>query len=215
MTKNKEISPEQLMYEDQKEFQLHLTERSERREDFYRNIEYFKQNDDMYLDLGINLETRTIDIDTDITSENVSIYKRAIRVLENRDSEAPIKIFISSGGGSVYDGLGLYGAMIECKCPIHTFCEGYAMSMAFVLFLAGDKRDCYQDSVFMMHEVSGGARGKNFEIQDDSKEIDRLNGVLCKIISRHTKKPVSFWKKEIKYSDKFYTKTMAKKLGIV
>lgn len=213
--KNQEVSAEHAMYEDQKNFQIHLTERAEHREDYYRSIEYYKQNDDMYLDVGINFETRTIDIDSELNSDNVPVYKRAIRVLEHRDANAPIKIFISSVGGSVYDGLGLYGALITCSCPIYTFCEGYAMSMAVIIFLAGDIRDCYSESRFMVHEVAGGVRGKNFEIQADSKEIDELNSVLCKLLAKHTKKPVGFWKKETKYLDKFYTKNQASRLGIL
>ena len=130
-------------------------------------------------------------------------------------STDPITVNITSGGGSCYAGLGFYGLLRNCKAPIHTFCEGYAMSMGLIIFLAGDKRDCFKESTFMMHEISGGSDGKNYEVQQDAREMNRLNDMLTKILAERTKKPVTFWKKECTYLDKFYDKKAAKKLGIL
>lgn len=63
----------------------------------------------------------------------------------------PIKLYINSYGGSVYDMWGLIDIILNSKTPIYTYCTGYAMSAAFKIFLAGHKRYCYKHSTFMYH----------------------------------------------------------------
>lgn len=47
----------------------------------------------------------------------------------------PIKIYINSYGGEVYDMWGLIDIIVNSKTPIYTYCTGYAMSAAFNIFL--------------------------------------------------------------------------------
>ena len=48
----------------------------------------------------------------------------------------PIKLFINSYGGSVYDGLALIDVIKHSKTPVHTICVGSCMSMGFWIYLA-------------------------------------------------------------------------------
>ena len=66
----------------------------------------------------------------------------------------PIKLYINSYGGSIYDMWGLIDVILNSKTPIYTYCTGYAMSAAFKIFLAGHKRYCYKHSIFMYHQMS-------------------------------------------------------------
>lgn len=57
----------------------------------------------------------------------------------------PIKIFFNSFGGSVYDMWLLVDTILGSKTPVYTYCTGYAMSAAFIIFLAGHgKYDIYR-----------------------------------------------------------------------
>lgn len=46
----------------------------------------------------------------------------------------PIKIYINSYGGKIYDMWGLIDIILNSKTPIYTYCTGYAMSAAFKIF---------------------------------------------------------------------------------
>ena len=52
----------------------------------------------------------------------------------------PIKLFINSYGGSVYDGLALIDVIKNSKTLVHTICVGSCMSMALWIWLSGIKR---------------------------------------------------------------------------
>jgi ATP-dependent Clp protease protease subunit len=76
------------------------------------------------------------------------------------NSNKPIKIIINSPGGSVEDGQMVVDAILTCKAQVTTIALGQAMSAAFDIFLAGDKRVVYPNTILMMH--SGSSR---FEYQ--------------------------------------------------
>jgi ATP-dependent Clp protease protease subunit len=86
----------------------------------------------------------------------------------------PIKIYIDSYGGQVYQCMGLIGIMERCKTPIHTIVTGVAMSCGFLITIAGHKRFCYPTSTLLYHQVSSVSGGTLKDIEDDVIEIKRL-----------------------------------------
>jgi ATP-dependent protease ClpP protease subunit len=89
------------------------------------------------------------------------------------------------------------------------------MSMATVIFLAGDERVSYPNSTFMLHAVSSMVDGKLYEMELDVKETKRLNEVLLQIIVDNTKHNASWWNKQLKYEDKYFDSEGALEAGIV
>lgn len=115
--------------------------------------------DNTYVDTDKRLYFLSDDID------NASIGKLSWNILhqieeddKNDEKEKdykrdPIKLYINSCGGDVYDAWGLIDIILNSKTPIYTYCTGYAMSAAFNIFLAGHKRYCYKHSTFMCHQM--------------------------------------------------------------
>lgn len=64
----------------------------------------------------------------------------------------PIKIYIHSGGGSLYAAWSLIDAMILSKTPIITIGLGCIYSAASMIFIAGHKRYCAPHSTYMIHD---------------------------------------------------------------
>jgi len=87
----------------------------------------------------------------------------------------PIKLYINSYCGSIYDMWGLIDVILNSKTPIYTYCTGCAMSAAFEIFLAGHKRFCYKHSTFMYHQMSYWKSGKYQDLVEDREEMDWLN----------------------------------------
>ena len=90
----------------------------------------------------------------------------------------PIKLYINSFGGSVYDGLALVDIIKRSKTPVHTICIGSCMSMGLWIWLAGRKRFVGQYSTLMFHDLSACATDKTEGIKQELKEMLRLQEML-------------------------------------
>lgn len=99
----------------------------------------------------------------------------------------PIKLYVSSYGGSVYDGFGLVGAILSSKTPVHTYANGKVMSMGFVIAVSGTKRFAYPHTTYMFHSVSSVAWGKFTELEESVEESRRLQQKIDTLTTTKTK----------------------------
>lgn len=108
-------------------------------------------------------------------------------------TRTPIKLYVSSYGGSCYDGLGLIGAMKSSKTPVHTYAVGKVMSMGLFIAVSGHKRFSYPFTTYMYHSVSSFAFGKFQELKEDVEEVERLQT----LVDDHLISVSSFTKEQI------------------
>ena len=87
---------------------------------------------------------------------------------------SPIKMYIDSYGGAVYQCFGLLGVMDKSDTPIHTIVTGAAMSCGFMILSSGHKRFGYELSTPLYHQVSTGFRGKVQDMEESLEETKRL-----------------------------------------
>ena len=95
----------------------------------------------------------------------------------------PIKLFINSFGGSVYDGLALVDIIKQSKTPVHTISVGSSMSMGFWIYLAGHKRFVGENATLMFHDISTVVWDKTEGIKQEVKEMERLQTMLSQYIT--------------------------------
>lgn len=100
---------------------------------------------------------------------------------------APIRLYIDSYGGSVYQCLGVIGTMNSSDTPIHTYVTGVAMSCGFMMAIHGHKRFAYKTSTFMYHQISSIAWGKLAEMQESVVEAGRLQKIVEDMVLAKTK----------------------------
>jgi ATP-dependent Clp protease protease subunit len=131
---------------------------------------------------------RIIFLGTGIDDTVSNIIQAQLLFLESTDPSRDIQIYMNSGGGSVYAGLGIYDTMQYIKPDVSTICTGIAASMAAVLLCAGEKgkRTALKHSRVMIHQPSGGAHGQASDILIVAKEIEILKKELYEIIAEHT-----------------------------
>lgn len=146
------------------------------------------------VEIESDLERRIYVNDIDPT-DCVEIVKQihAINAEDDKNEETyadyerkPIDMYISSYGGSIYDGLTVVDAMEKSKTPIHTHVN-YAMSMGFIISLFGHKRTCNKYARFMWHSMSAGTIGKLKDMEEDMVENKYLQEVMDKITLSRTK----------------------------
>ena len=182
------------------------------------NTPYLLESNGMSVDIFSKLlDDRIIFLSTEVDDYVCNIIKAQLLYLE-AESYKDIKIYIDSGGGSVYSGLGLLDVMDFVKPDISTVNTGLAASMAAVILCSGTKgkRKALRRSRTMIHQPMTGfgsyAQASDMEIE--AKEINSLKRELYEIISENTGQ---VYDKVNKDSDRDYwmTAAEAKKYGMI
>ena len=128
----------------------------------------------------------------------------------------PIKIYIDSYGGLVYQVFGLLSIMDASKTPIHTIVTGAAMSCGFMMLIYGHKRFAYEMATPLYHQVSTDFDGKVEDLEQKFTETKRLQDKLEEITIRKTKITKSKLEEIRKEKvDWFMSSTEAKNLGVI
>lgn len=121
----------------------------------------------------------------DIANINLEDDKKD-KKMKNFERE-PIHIHISSYGGSVNAMWMLIDAIETSKTPVYTYCNGYCMSAAFQLFLAGHKRFIGKHATLMYHQIYCWRSGKYQDMVDDREHMDYLNKEIEDYVIEKTK----------------------------
>lgn len=99
----------------------------------------------------------------------------------------PIKLFINSPGGNVYDGFALIDIIRNSKTPIYTIALGAAMSMGMLIYTVGHKRFVGEYATLMFHDVSSAVADKLESIQDRISELKRIQAMICTVVTYNSK----------------------------
>jgi ATP-dependent Clp protease, protease subunit len=163
------------------------------------------------------LEDRIIFLSTEIDDYVCNIIKAQLLYLES-ESDEDISIYIDSGGGSVYSGLGLLDVMDYVRPDIVTINTGLAASMAAVILTSGTKgkRKSLKRSRTMIHQPLsyGSYYQQASDMEIEAREINSLKKELYEIISENTGQN---YDKVQKDGDRDYWMTAqeAKKYGMI
>lgn len=132
----------------------------------------------------INTDKRLFYLSDDIDESTVGKLCFNLLFLLNEDEikelkekefkREPIKLYVNSYGGSVYDMWALIDIIQNSKSPIYTYCTGYAMSAGFKIFLAGHKRFASKHAIFLYHQMSCWREGKYQDLVEDREEMDHM-----------------------------------------
>lgn len=133
---------------------------------------------------------RIIFLGTDIDDNIANIIVAQLLFLESVDSKEDIKMYISSPGGNVMAGMGLYSTMELISPDVSTVVTGMAASMGSVLLSGGTKGKRYAlpHSRIMIHQPSGGMQGQSSDMEISYKLIMSLKEELYTILAENTGK---------------------------
>ena len=109
-------------------------------------------------------------------------------ILLAQESEAPIRLLISSPGGHVESGDAIHDMIRFIAAPVTTIGSGWVASAGTHIFLAAPKerRVCLPNTRFMIHQPSGGAGGRASDIAIQAKEIIKMRERIAKVIAKET-----------------------------
>jgi ATP-dependent Clp protease protease subunit len=134
------------------------------------------------------LKNRIVLVSTPLNDQTSSLIVAQLIHLSNEDPEAPIQMYISSPGGVVYAGMGIYDTMKMIPNQISTVAVGFTASFGTVLLTAGSKGHRYAlpNATIHMHQPLGGAQGQASDIEIQANEILRLKKRLNEILAENT-----------------------------
>lgn len=145
----------------------------------------------------VNNKNRIFYLSDDIDNASLGLINSSLLALIAKDDETerkskgdfvrkPIKLYINSYGGEVYDMWGLIDIIESSETPIHTYCTGYAMSAAFIIFIAGHKRFISSHSTLLYHQMSCWRSGTYQDLLEDGEERDWLQNSIEAFVKSHT-----------------------------
>lgn len=128
-----------------------------------------------YFSLALNNREATLNIYGEITSwdyseKDISSFTLS-KQLENIDADT-IHVYINSYGGDVNEGLAIYNNLKRSKSKIITYADGFACSIASVIFMAGDERIVSNASLMLIHNAWAYTQGNAKELRKKADDLD-------------------------------------------
>ena len=162
------------------------------------------------------LNDRVIFLGEEVTDASANTVIAQLLHLESADPDKDISLYINSPGGSVSAGLAIYDTMQYIKPDVSTICIGMAASMGAFLLSSGapGKRFALPNSTIMIHQPSGGAQGKETDIQIMAEFMRKTREQLNEILSAHTGQPIETIREDTE-KDNFMSAEEAKAYGLV
>lgn len=141
-----------------------------------------------YYSLATENNEANINIYGDITSwewleSDVSSYTLS-KEIEGLDVDT-INVYINSYGGEVAEGLAIYNALKRHKAKIKTFCDGFAASIASVIFMAGDERIMSNASLLFIHNAWTIAEGNANDFRKQAEDLDKITQASINTYMEH------------------------------
>ena len=131
------------------------------------------------------LDSRVVMCSGPVTDKMAREVSTRCLVMEAKDPNKPITVYINSPGGSADSGFAIYDILRFVACPVRTVVNGLCASAGILIHLAGDdgQRFCLPESRFMIHQPSTAGQGTASDLDITAKEVMKLRVRYNKIIA--------------------------------
>jgi len=132
----------------------------------------------------------------EIAMETVSVLNKELRNLQNKlltvsikmgIEPPPIKLHLTTYGGSIHAAFSVIGCIKSSKVPVHTVIDGYVASAGTLISVCGTRRFMHRHSSMLIHELRSGTWGKMSVIEDEVENLKKMMGKIKEIYTEHTK----------------------------
>lgn len=119
-------------------------------------------------------------MESDVSARNLSAQLAELKDVSN------INVYINSYGGEVAEGLAIYNALKRHPAQVTTYCDGFACSIASVIFMAGDERVMGNPSRLMIHDAWTSVFGANAdELRRQADALENITNASVKAYMAH------------------------------
>jgi ATP-dependent Clp protease protease subunit len=143
------------------------------------------------------LKTRTVLVSGEVNQELAERVLEKLLVLD-AESHDPIRVMITTPGGSIYPGYAIYDMLRYVESPVIGIGAGFVASMGVPILLGADKdkRFALPNTRFMLHQPAGGAMGQLQDIRIQAQEILGIRAKINELIANETGQPVEKVRKD-------------------
>lgn len=117
-------------------------------------------------------------------------FVRALADVSAKD----IDLRINSGGGLVFDGIAIYGALLEHPARVTAHVDGIAASAASFIAMAGDEIEISKPAKMMIHDAAGLAIGDARTMREMADLLDDLSTTIAEVYADRAGGKVSEWR---------------------
>ena len=172
-----------------REDDVRLEEEEEEEEEEER--EEASKNGASFLGKGL-MDARTILISDPVDHKLTAKVTAQLLFLDHQDAETPIKIFINSPGGSVYDGFAIYDLIRFVRPRVKIISTGLSASAATVIMLAAAKEDrmALPNARIMIHQPSMQFQGAAEDVRRTAEEVLKIKAKINQMYADETGQPI-------------------------
>jgi len=162
------------------------------------------------------LKDRIIFLTGEFTSDMADTIVAQLLFLEANDMDKDIWMYVNSPGGEIQSMYAIYDTMNYIKPDVVTVGYGTIASAGSFILAAGTngKRYSLPNANIMIHELSGGPRGKFGDIKVAYKHIAKLHDKMAKHYVEMTGQSLNKIKKDME-RDFHMSPEEAKKYGLI
>lgn len=137
------------------------------------------------------IKARTILISDAVDHKLTARVTAQLLYLDHDDPKAPIKIFINSPGGSVFDGYAIYDAIRFVRPRVKIISTGLSASAATVIILAAEKEDrlALPNARIMIHQPSIRSYGVAEDVRRTAEQVLKTRRTINELYARETGQP--------------------------
>jgi ATP-dependent protease ClpP protease subunit len=126
----------------------------------------------------------------------------------------PIKLFITSSGGSLFQVFSVMDTITSMKVPVYTISKGYVASAGTLLALAGVRRFMTVNSFMLIHELRSGTWGKYSNMVESVENSKMLMEHIKSIYLKNTNLSTTDLEEQLK-KDQLWDADTCIKYGLV
>ena len=112
--------------------------------------------------------------------------KNFVNELAQLDKTRVLDVYISSSGGDVMDGTVIYNALLQHQGAVNIIVDGWAISIASVIAMAGDTIKMSAIGMMMIHKPSNWCGGNANDMRKNADLLDKVEGALSKAYTQKT-----------------------------
>ncbi len=127
-----------------------------------------------------------IDLVGDIGDEGLSIPAVTQAISETKRRTSKLLVTINSPGGNAWAGDHIYTALRQSGMHVTTRCDGYALSAASLILMAGDVRQAVKNAVMMIHDPHSITVGNIEEHESTINAMDAIGNRYAGIYAQTT-----------------------------
>ena len=142
--------------------------------------------------------------DSSIRNNELNVVIKGISVLEEISQKNHIDFTLSTSGGEIDVGFGIYDAIKATKSPTRIYCFGKCSSMGVVILQAADERYAFPNTKFMIHEGSlnfGDAEVDYGDVEREAKDMKRYLDSMVNVFHERTGLTKKFLMSKIRGKD--------------